>query len=144
MAPTEPWVSNTTAQAVLTYVHYAYPIILLFSFLLAFTVHSILTASKDDTVQAVPDKTGPGGKPLPRNTSPSAKKGKQEALDFSPARKLVFDWLSIGVILTFLANSVIVIVHALTAKKHGWWCGQSTVVWMLLRILSLEYAEADL
>ena len=128
MAASEPWVSDNTAQAILTYVHYAYPIILLVFFLSAFTVHSILTAPKEEIVQAVPDRTGPGGKPLPRNTSPSAKKGKQKELDFSPARKLVFDWLSIGVVLTYLANSVIVIVHALVDKKHEWWCGQSAVV----------------
>ena len=128
MAPPEPWVSNNTAQAILTYVHYAYPIVLLLLFLLAFTIHSVLTASKDDVVEPVPDQTGPGGKPLPRNISPSARKQKQKVLDFSPARKLVFGWLSIGVILTFLGNAVTVIVHALVEKTHEWWCGQSTVV----------------
>lgn len=128
MALVEPWVSNNTAQAILTYVHYAYPIVLLLLFLLAFTLHSVLTASKDDIVEPLPDQTGPGGKPLPRNISPSARKKKQEVLDFSPARKLVFGWLSIGVILTFLGNTVTVIVHALVDKKHEWWCGQSAVV----------------
>lgn len=128
MAANDPWVSNTRAQTILTYVHSAYPIILFAFFLSAFTVHSILTAPKDDIVQTAPDRTGPGGKPLPRNPSPSAKKGKQKELDFSPARKLVFDWISIGVVLTFVANSVIVIVHALVDKRHEWWCGQSAVV----------------
>jgi len=130
MPSSRPWVSNNTAQAILTYVHYASPIILLVFFLGAFTTHSILTASKDDILQPESNQTGPGGKPLPRNTSPSARKDeeKQKDLDFSPARKLLFNWLSVAVILTFLGNAVIVIVHALLDRKHEWWCGQSVVV----------------
>ena len=131
MSLSEPWASNNTAQAVLTYVHYAYPVVLLFFFLTAFIVHGVLTASEEDVIQTVPDQTGPGGKPLPRNIAPSVKKGKQRVLDFSPARKLIFDWLSVGVILTFAGNAVTVIVHALLDKKHQWWCGQSAVVWKM-------------
>lgn len=125
-----PWVSNNTAQAILTYVHYATPILLLVFFLVVFTAHSIVTAPKDEIVQADPNQTGPGGKPLPRNTSPSARKEKekQRELDFSPARKLLFDWLSVAVIFTFLGNAVIVMVHALLDRKDEWWCGQSVIV----------------
>ncbi len=132
-----PWVSNSIAHAILTYVHYASPILLLIFFLVAFTAHSIVTAPKDEIIQADPNQTGPGGKPLPRNTSPSAKreKEKQKDQDFSPGRKLLFDWLSVAVLLTFLGNAVIVIVHALLGRKHEWWCGQSVIVREILLAL---------
>lgn len=124
-----PWVSDRVAQNILVYLHYVSPIILLAFFLIAFTTHSILTASKVDGQPTSSDQTGPGGKPLPRNTSPSAKAGKKNAsLDFSPSRKLLFNWLSAGTILTFLGNAATVIVHALLDRKDNWWCGQSVVV----------------
>ena len=123
-----PWVSNRAAQDILVYVHYSYPIILLLFFLAATTTHAVLTASKDEVVQAAPDQTGPGGKPLPRNTSPGAKKRTQQTIDFSPARKLFFCWISVAAILTFLGDAVIVMLHALMDKKDNWWCGQPVVV----------------
>ena len=117
------------AQGIVMYTHYASPIILLVFFLVAFTTHSILTASKEDVVQPDTGQTGPGGKPLPRTSSPTAKAAQEKkALDFSPSRKLLFIWLSVGVVLTFLGNAVIVIVHALLNRKENWWCGQAVVV----------------
>lgn len=124
------------AQEVMVYTHYASPIILLVFFLLAFTAHSILTASKEDVVQAETGQTGPGGKPLPRNSSPIAKAAREKAaLDFSPSRKLIFTWLSAGVVLTFLGNAVTVIVHALLDRKDNWWCGQAVVVGDIVLLL---------
>ena len=123
-----PWVSNAFAQDVLVNVHYAYPIILLAFFLAANTTHAVLTASTDEGTQSPPDQRGPGGKPLPRTASPKAKEQKNKNMDFSPGRKLFFSWISMAVILTFLANAVVVLVHALIDKKNNWWCGQSVVV----------------
>ncbi len=123
-----PWVSNKTAQDILIYVHYAYPIILLVLFLTATTAHAVLTASKDEVGQAKPDQTGPGGKPLPRTTSPGAKEKTKKVIEFSPSRKLCFTWISVLAILTFLGDAIIAIVHALTDKKNNWWCGESVVV----------------
>ena len=117
------------AQQIMLYTHYASPIILLVFFLVAFTAHSILTASKEDVIQVTTSQTGPGGKPLPRTSSPAAKAAREKkALDFSPSRKLLFTWLSAGVVLTFLGNVVTVIVHALLDRKDNWWCGQAAVV----------------
>ena len=130
--------TSITAMAleVMVFTHYASPIILLVFFLAAFTAHSILTASKDDVVQAKTDQTGPGGKPLPRTSSPTAKAAREkEALDFSPSRKLIFTWLSAGVVLTFLGNAVTVIVHALLDRKDNWWCGQAVVVCDIILLL---------
>ncbi|KAF6226337.1 hypothetical protein HO133_009203 [Letharia lupina] len=120
------------AQEIMVYTHYASPIILLVFFLVAFTAHSILTASKEDVVQPETGQTGPGGKPLPRNSSPTAKAAREKkALDFSPSRKLLFTWLSAGVVLTFLGNAVTVIVHALLDRKDNWWCGQAVVIYVV-------------
>jgi ATP-binding cassette, subfamily B, vacuolar membrane transporter HMT1/ACLQ len=44
----------------------------------------------------------------------------------TPMRKAVFNWLLVGVIITFVLNSANVILHALT--KRGWWCGKDYVV----------------
>ena len=126
------------AQEIMLYTHYASPIILLVFFLLAFTAHSILTASEEDVVQAETSQTGPGGKPLPRNSSPTAKVAREKkALDFSPSRKLLFTWLSLSVVLTFLGNTVTVIVHALLGRKDNWWCGEAVVVSDLISLLHL-------
>ena len=125
-------------QEIMLYTHYASPIILLVFFLVAFTAHSILTASKEDLVQVEPGQTGPGGKPLPRNSSPTAKAAREKkALDFSPFRKLLFTWLSAAIVLTLLGNAVTVIVHALLDRKDNWWCGQAVVVCDIILLLHL-------
>ncbi|KAL6713899.1 ATP-binding cassette-type vacuolar membrane transporter Hmt1 [Lecanora helva] len=126
-----PWVSNQTAQDILVYVQYSYPIILLFFFLIATTTYAILTAaSEDELLPPDPDQTGPGGKPLPRTLSPGAKKRSEQTIDFSPARKLFFSWLSVAAILTFLGDSILIIVHALVDSKDHWWCGQAGVIYV--------------
>ena len=121
----KPWVSNKTAQAILVYIHYSSPIILLAFFLIAFTAHSIATASNDHVVRPAANRMGPGGKPLPQNT-----RGKPDAkpVDFNRPRKLLFNWLSVGTIITFLGNSGVVILHAVIHRKDNWWCGESVAV----------------
>jgi hypothetical protein len=119
---------TTTAKVLLDLTHFNYPWVLLIIFLVAFVTNSILTAEPSSEVIG-PVVTGPGGKPLPR----SAKKSKEEKerrkqKDFSPGRKLVFIWLSAGLITTFIANAVNIVVHALTKRENGWWCGESTAV----------------
>ena len=121
------WLSDRTARGVLDVVHYAYPIILLLVFLVAFTAHSIVTAPSSSTVGKAQAKKGPGGKPLPKNTSPSAKEQlRKESLDFSSAQKTLFNWLLLGVIVTFVGNAVNIVSHAL--KEQPWWCGQAVAV----------------
>ena len=120
-----PWVSNRTAQGILVYTHFSSPIILLALFLIAFTAHSIITSSDDAVVQPLPERTGPGGKPLPQNIKG---KWRKIALDFSHARKLLFIWLSVGTIITFVANAGVVILHAVLDRKESWWCGESVAV----------------
>ena len=124
-ASSRPWVSNQTAQDILVYIHFSSPIILLAFFLIAFTAHSIVTASTDEVVKPSTNRTGPGGKPLPQNTRGKSKKRIQ---DFSHARKLLFNWLSVGTTVSFLGNAGVVILHAVLERKDHWWCGESVAV----------------
>ena len=127
--PSQPWVSHHTPDNVRVNLHFASPIILLAFFLIVFTAHSIASASSDAVVKPSTEQTGPGGKPLPQNTSLSAKaKIRKDILDFSRARKLLFQWLTVGAILTFIGNAVIVILHAVLDRKDNWWCGESVAV----------------
>jgi len=123
-----PWVSNSTAHTILRVLRYATPISLLFFFLFAFTLRSILTANRDQTLEISSTETGPGGKPLPKRHA-QLDKTITAQLDFSRSRKLLFDWLSVGAAVTFLANAGIVIAHSLIDRRDGWWCGESVVVW---------------
>jgi len=89
---------------------------------------AVLTASRDEVVQAIPDQTGPGGKPLPRNTSPGAKEKTQKIVDLSPSKKLFFTWIYVAAILTFLGDAITAIIHALVDRKNNWWRWDSVVV----------------
>lgn len=63
-------------------------------------------------------------------------KGKRVVDDrLTPLRKAVLNWLLVGIIFTFVANSTNVILHALT--KHGWWCGKDYVVSLPLFFASI-------
>ena len=126
------WFFNGTAAPVeilLDLTHFNYPWILLITFLAAFITNSILSA-EPSTESIDPVVTGPGGKPLPRSSKKAkeAKETKKKLKDFTPGRKLLFIWLSAGVITTFVANAVNIVVHALTKRENGWWCGEATAV----------------
>lgn len=132
--PVAPLVSNSTTRSLLLYLHYASPIVLLLFFLTAFTIRSVAASSSPnrnsndlDTTDHAP--TGPGGKPLPKRTPPRTPPKKDPQADDLPrARKLLFEWLSVLVALTFVANAINIIVHALYGRSEQWWCGQSVVV----------------
>ncbi|CAK1363534.1 Heavy metal tolerance protein [Cercospora beticola] len=133
--PSRPWVSNPTAQAILDYLQIAYPITLLVLYLTTFTVRSIVTARSDsDTLPSQrPEQLGPGGKPLPRKKNNAVKKESDISpdLDFARPRKLLFEWLSVGVIFSLSANILVVIVHAISARDEGWWCGQAPTIYLV-------------
>lgn len=122
-----PWVSDPVAQGVQTVVHIVHPILLLFLYLVAFTVRSITTASNDNDTKPAP-QLGPLGKPLPAKNAGKREPVIPQELDFSKPRKLLFEWLSVGVLFSLLGNIVVVIVHALYAREERWWCGQATTV----------------
>lgn len=119
---------TSTTTKVLDLTHFNYPWVLLLVFLIAFITNSVLTVEPSETTVG-PTVTGPGGKPLPTSARNSKEeKEKQKRKDFSRGRKLLFLYFSAGVIATFIANGVNIIVHALTKSENGWWCGEATAV----------------
>jgi hypothetical protein len=152
-----------TLRTVVTVLQYAYPIVMLLFFLVAFTARSIISSNSNSNVSK-PTTLGPGGKPLPA-TDPTRNFVKRQIdNDVTRSQKLVFGWLSVAAAGTFVGNAINVIVHALYARKDQWWCGQAQVVgpgrhvhlsaitmhcahsflpdlhrWRLLHLLSLPY-----
>jgi hypothetical protein len=109
-------------------VHFNYAWVLFVVFLVAFVANSILSAERSSELKG-PILLGPGGKPLPRSAARKSKEErdkKKKLKDFSPGRKLLFLYLSAGLLATFVANGVNIVVHALT--KENWWCGKATAV----------------
>jgi hypothetical protein len=121
-----PWVSDSLPQRILTYTQIAYPIILTFLYIAVFIVQSIVTARNDNDIasSAQPEQLGPGGKPLPKKNKPEP----AAPLDFSKPRKLLFEWLSVGVLASLAANITVVIVHTVLARREEYWCGQAPTV----------------
>lgn len=108
-------------------VHFVYPVSLLVIFVIAFAAQGILSASPAKASRS--NVTGPGGKPLPQNQRSKQQKDRLRQSGFSHNQKLLFCWLSIGHIATFLANAANVIIHALAEVDNGgWWCGEAMVV----------------
>lgn len=121
--------------------HYASSILLIVSFLLAFTIHSIATSSEDSTLVASTDQKGPGGKPLPQSKSQRAKaQRKIQILEFNPMRKLLFTWISFGLMLSFVASAALAISHTVLDRGNDWWCGPDVAV----RIISRPRKSATL
>jgi hypothetical protein len=122
--------TSAPSTALLEVIHFNSPWVLLLVFSVAFITNSVLTAESSNG-RSGPAPLGPGGKPLPRSTK--KKEEEEERLrkkrqDFSPLRKLVFYWLSAGLIATFVANGANIVIHALAKRENGWWCGEATTV----------------
>ncbi|KAF2006362.1 vacuolar ABC heavy metal transporter-like protein [Amniculicola lignicola CBS 123094] len=125
-----PWVDSSAARSILAVLQYAYPIVLLFFFLVAFTARGILTSNSNPNVLK-PTVRGPGGKPLPA-TDPRRNLPKRAASgDVTPAQKRVFQWLAIATTLTFAGSAANIIVHALYARDDHWWCGQPPTIYIV-------------
>jgi ATP-binding cassette, subfamily B, vacuolar membrane transporter HMT1/ACLQ len=114
---------NSAARRFIDIFQLLYPVILLFFFLFAFCAQTIITSRRNSTGSVI--LYGPGGNPLPGRRT---KKPKADVEDFPRNQKLTFIWFSLLVCVTFVANAANVIVHALDARKSGWWCGQPPVV----------------
>lgn len=130
MESSSNWIYNgtSTTTPLLEVVHFNYPWILIVVFLTAFLINSIRSSesSRSTTAQIL---TGPGGKPLPAKVKKSKSEAERLArLGFSPIRKTIFKYLSVGVVFTFGASFLDVALHAVTERENGWWCGQATVV----------------
>jgi len=126
---TLPYKNITLAATtpLLDVIHFNYAWFLGLVFLVAFIADSFLSA-QPATKSQEPVLLGPGGKPLP----PSARKNKEERernklKDFGSGRQQVFNYLSVALLLTFVAHGFNIVVHALVAEE-GWWCGEATAV----------------
>lgn len=118
-----------TAQTLLFWFQIISPIALLLAFVAAFIVCSIASAR-----QLTPTRneatSGPGGRPLPKR-SRSTMAILKDRQNFSPRFRLVFQWLSLGVIVTFLLDAAINVSHAIICRSEHWWRGQATVIYIV-------------
>ncbi|RKF62064.1 ABC transporter aclQ [Erysiphe neolycopersici] len=120
---------STGAVALVNGIRYHSSWLLFLVFAIAFLVNSILLGEvlekKSECV-----RLGPEGKPLPPSKQETEECiRRQKALDFDTPRKIIFLCLSIGVIVTFIANGAIIISYALS-RQDGWWCGKSTGIYI--------------
>lgn len=120
--------TNPRIESFLQIVQIACPLILLFVYLIAFTIRSITSARNDNDIDQKPQQLGPGGKPLPTHNHNIKGADPADSLDFSRSRRLLFEWLSVGVLLSLLGNIIVVLTHALYGRKEEWWCGQAPTV----------------
>ncbi|KAI9755781.1 MAG: hypothetical protein M4579_004144 [Chaenotheca gracillima] len=121
-----PMVTENPASRFLVVLHFASPIIVFAVFLIAFTLHGILTSQPRDAA-TTSNGSGQGGKDTPTRAASRGPKFIPE--EFSPVQKLCFNWLTVGLIFTFLANAVLVIVHAIIERP--WWTTQSKAIYVV-------------
>ncbi|KAI2792639.1 ABC transporter aclQ [Penicillium oxalicum] len=115
------------ALELLEYLRICYPIFLLLLFAVAFIANAMVAARRSTSQESV--RMGPGGRPLPkrhRNATPAP-----IAKEFSPTAKRFFNWLSVGVLVTFLIDATIFILHVMQARSEHWWRGQSAVIYIV-------------
>ncbi|KAF2458442.1 heavy metal tolerance protein [Lineolata rhizophorae] len=123
--------SRSAAHAVLVDLHFAYPIVLLFFFLAAFTARSILVSNRNANRPNQKLQLGPGGKPLPKlDPTRNHRTRKEKPDDLPRSQKVVFILLSALAAASFLANAANVIIHALWRRDQEWWCGQHMVIYV--------------
>ena len=118
--------SHDAALKLLAYLRISCPIVLLVVFVVAFIANSVSTA-RHAAINGSAVKTGPGGRPLPKR-SRSSKHVAKSAQRFSENTRSFFKWLSLGILLTLVADAVITISHVMVARSEHWWRGQSLVV----------------
>lgn len=122
------------ADIVVSKAELLYPIVLLIAFITGAAVHSIITSRTEEEL-VTPVARGPGGKPLPLT------KRKREHEDhalpeiptFSDGARRAFQYVSAGIVLTFVVNAVAIAIHALRDRAvvkdgDGWWCGEERTV----------------
>ncbi|KAK9554417.1 ATP-binding cassette-type vacuolar membrane transporter Hmt1 [Aspergillus fumigatus] len=121
--------SHHGTRELLAYLRTAAPIALLLVFVVAFVTNSIRTArTVNQNRNAV--CTGPGGRPLPKR-SRSTMVVVKETQKFSQSAKLLFKWLSAGVLVTLVADAAINVAHVMVARSEHWWCGQAVVIYVV-------------
>lgn len=129
--PNTPWSPETIRQT-LERTKIAAPAVILVVFLVAFITHGVLNAPPGDDVEVQPN-SGPGGRPLPKRRQSSQQiKEAAKVRDFSPNVKLLFNWLGLSALLTFVASAILIIFQAILHHQQRWWPGQAAVVSLVL------------
>ncbi|OAX85283.1 hypothetical protein ACJ72_00345 [Emergomyces africanus] len=124
-----PLFSHQEIRRLLDYTRSISPVVIIVAFLISFILHSVISARTTPT-QPPAVRTGPGGRPLPRRMRSTAVFAPP-ASDFSPNAKLAFKWLSVGILLTFIADAAITMTHVILYREMHWWCGQSRVIYIV-------------
>ncbi|KAK2806852.1 hypothetical protein FQN51_005652 [Onygenales sp. PD_10] len=125
----KPSLSHNEIRALLSYTRTLSPLILVVVFVISFVAHSVVSAKKLNA--ATPQiKTGPGGRPLPKRMRSTAVI-TPTITDFSPNTKLAFKWMSVGVLLTFVADAAVNMWHVIVERQQHWWCGQAVVIYIV-------------
>ncbi|KAF2859022.1 putative vacuolar ABC heavy metal transporter [Piedraia hortae CBS 480.64] len=116
---------SSQARSVLSAVQVVYPIVVLAVYVGVFTGYSIASARSKDA-PSTPPRLGPGGKPLPPK-----KPSKIVFAQSDSVRSLLFQWLSVGICLTYLGNIANVIMHVLKDRHEHYWCGPVTTIYLV-------------
>ncbi|ORY63517.1 uncharacterized protein BCR38DRAFT_344775 [Pseudomassariella vexata] len=136
MAPAIVNPDEDPLEAVRRIFHYAYPGLLLLSFLIVGATHSIVSALRKEDVVATTVR-GPGGKPLPVTKRKREEYGDDDTdgQQFGQASKAFFRASMVVATLTFFGTAVNVTARALYHRsvdgEHGWWCGEPKTVFIL-------------
>lgn len=120
--------SPAAAQVFLQYLRVSYPIVLLVVFFAVFIAHSAHIAkdagSSNDAVQY-----GPGGKPLPKRTRAMMMVSRKLPVELAKNKsKALFLSLTLCLLVTYIAEAAVHMLHAMIAKSQQWWPGQAVVV----------------
>ncbi|CAG8903437.1 unnamed protein product [Penicillium egyptiacum] len=122
--------SAIAAHALLQYLRFGYPPVLLAILFVVFLVHSSQVAKNAGRNTKV--QYGPGGKPLPRRTRIMMAVARDLPAELERNKsKGWFVWLSLLVLATYIADAVIHMTHAMISKSEQWWCGQAAVVFVV-------------
>jgi hypothetical protein len=106
-----------------------YPAVLLVAFILSAATYSIQSSRSEEELLE-PTATGPGGKPLPMTKR--RKRGHKHPVFevyIGVWARRVFQYITVAVVLTFVADAATVVAHAVDDQSPGgWWCGEERVV----------------
>ncbi|KKZ61041.1 hypothetical protein EMCG_00619 [[Emmonsia] crescens] len=124
-----PSFSHQEIRRLLDYTRSISPVIIVVVFLISFISRSVISAKKIP-VHPPAIQTGPGGRPLPKRMRSTAVFAPLVS-DFSLNAKLTFKWLTVGVLLTFVADAVSTMTRVILYRQMHWWCGQSRVIYII-------------
>ncbi|KAL2819372.1 hypothetical protein BDW59DRAFT_122172 [Aspergillus cavernicola] len=116
-------------RELLDYLRIGYPILVLVVFASSFVASSILTA-RTASQNPCTSQTGPGGRPLPQRSRSTVAVVKAPQR-FSRNANLCFNWLSLGVLVTFVSEAAVNVAHVMIARSEHWWCGQAVVIYVV-------------